>query len=333
MPVIASAQGVNTAAFAACRNEALISRDAFDWKGVICGHVSEDSLNVCPFPIEEEDDEDKEEDNEEEEAHQDDDSLPHDDHKTNEDQQAHLKDDGLPEDENKNYDEEDDVVDRGPELHRSESSRAKRTFLDFDPKKKSYAQQERETGQFMGAVFQDQSYSRAAREDAQRAGVREYLEYCHNLTAQCCKSTKDDYEYGTMEAMLIARLIDDFNNGMKVERAESHIQQYILQKGLKLFGEKGVAAIKKEIDQLVNRECFGPISVKDLTQSKRRKAMEALAFLTEKRDGKIKGRMVYNGKPTREWLSCEESASPTVSLESIMLLAVIDAKEIGRAHV
>ena len=32
-------------------------------------------------------------------------------------------------------------------------------------------------------------------------------------------------------------------------------------------------------------------------------------------------------KPTREWLSKEDSASPTVSLESIFLTAVIDAKE------
>ena len=37
--------------------------------------------------------------------------------------------------------------------------------------------------------------------------------------------------------------------------------------------------------------------------------------------------MVYNGKPTRKWLSKEESASPTASLESIFLTAVIDAKE------
>ena len=37
--------------------------------------------------------------------------------------------------------------------------------------------------------------------------------------------------------------------------------------------------------------------------------------------------MVYNGKPTREWLNKEDSASPTVLLESIMLLAIIDAKE------
>ena len=53
----------------------------------------------------------------------------------------------------------------------------------------------------------------------------------------------------------------------------------------------------------------------------------ALMFLTEKRDGSVKGRMVYNGKPTREWLSKDDAASPTASLEAIMLTAVIDAKE------
>ena len=37
--------------------------------------------------------------------------------------------------------------------------------------------------------------------------------------------------------------------------------------------------------------------------------------------------MVYNGKPTREWLSKVGSASPTVSLESIFLTSIVDAKE------
>ena len=69
------------------------------------------------------------------------------------------------------------------------------------------------------------------------------------------------------------------------------------------------------------------ISEKDLTPSERKKAMKALMFLTEKRDKSIKGQMVYNGKPTREWLSREDSASPSAALESIMLTAVIDAHE------
>jgi hypothetical protein len=34
-----------------------------------------------------------------------------------------------------------------------------------------------------------------------------------------------------------------------------------------------------------------------------KKAQIALMFLTEKRDKSVKGRMEYNGKPTREWLS------------------------------
>ena len=50
-------------------------------------------------------------------------------------------------------------------------------------------------------------------------------------------------------------------------------------------------------------------------------------FLTEKRDGKVKGRMVYNGKPTREWLSREDCASPTAAMESIFLTVTVDAKE------
>jgi hypothetical protein len=55
--------------------------------------------------------------------------------------------------------------------------------------------------------------------------------------------------------------------------------------------------------------------------------MESLLFSTEKRDGRIKGRTVYNGKPTRQWLEKDEAATPTASLESIMLTAIIDAKE------
>jgi hypothetical protein len=48
----------NTAAFAACRDAALIRRAAFDWKGITCGHVTEDSLNVCPCPCEQDDESD-----------------------------------------------------------------------------------------------------------------------------------------------------------------------------------------------------------------------------------------------------------------------------------
>jgi hypothetical protein len=43
----------NTDAFAACRDETMIHRGAFDWKGIVCGHVTEEKLNACPCPIDE----------------------------------------------------------------------------------------------------------------------------------------------------------------------------------------------------------------------------------------------------------------------------------------
>jgi hypothetical protein len=86
-------------------------------------------------------------------------------------------------------------------------------------------------------------------------------------------------------------------------------------------------ASKKEIDQLHKRTCFALLKVKEMKPSERKKAQMVLMFLTEKRDKSVKGRMVYNGKPTREWLSREDAASPTAALESIMITGVIEAKE------
>ena len=148
----------------------------------------------------------------------------------------------------------------------------------------------------------------------------------YNLMAQVHPNPEDDWEYEPQDAMVIARLIQDINT--KVDADEKCFgQQYILQKGLKKFGEKGTQAAKKEMGQLHDRTCFGPLDISELTPDEKRKAQEALMFLTEKRDKSIKGRCVYNGKPTREWLSREDAASPTASLESIMLTAIIDAKE------
>jgi len=55
--------------------------------------------------------------------------------------------------------------------------------------------------------------------------------------------------------------------------------------------------------------------------------MDALMLLTEKKDGTFTGWVVYNRKGTHEWVSKDEAASPTAYVESIMITAVIDAKE------
>jgi hypothetical protein len=141
------------------------------------------------------------------------------------------------------------------------------------------------------------------------------LEYCHNLVSQVKPTEEQTIEYGSNQAMLIARFIQDITRNVNKHGA-SFAQQYILQKGLKVFGNKGHKASKKEIDQLHRRTCFAPLKVKEMKPSERKKAQMALMFLTEKRDKSVKGRMVYNRKPTREWLPREDAASPMAALRA-----------------
>ena len=108
---------------------------------------------------------------------------------------------------------------------------------------------------------------------------------------------------------------------------EQHAQQRILEKGLKMFGKQGKDAVLKEMGQLHDQACFEPIGVKDMTEEEKRQAQMALTHLTEKWGKSVKRRTAHNGKPTREWLSREESASPTASIKGTSPTALINAWE------
>ena len=50
-------------------------------------------------------------------------------------------------------------------------------------------------------------------------------------------------------------------------------------------------------------------------------------LLTRKIIGTVKGRLAYNGKKTWDWISRENSSSPTVGTDSIMMTCAIDTYE------
>ena len=135
--------------------------------------------------------------------------------------------------------------------------------------------------------------------------------------------------YNETKAQMIAMMVEYLWEVASGANEVAFSAQHMLHKGLKLFGSAGKKAAMKEVAQLHDRTCFEPILPKNMTalEYKRAQATGALMYLTEKRSGEIKGRQVFNGKPTREYLSREESASPTVSLEGTTLTTVIDCKE------
>jgi hypothetical protein len=100
-----------------------------------------------------------------------------------------------------------------------------------------------------------------------------------------------------------------------------------MKRGLKMFGERGETAVEAELQQLHDRKVMMPVDAETLSVEDKRKALEYLMFLKEKRCGKIKGRGCADGRKQRLYTTKEEASSPTVAIESILLSCVIDAEE------
>jgi hypothetical protein len=103
--------------------------------------------------------------------------------------------------------------------------------------------------------------------------------------------------------------------------------QYNLKQGIKKFGDNGKAAVLVELRQLYDRNVMEPVMKSDLTPAERKGALRYLMFLKEKRTGQIKGRGCADGRSQREYMSKEETSSPTVTTEALILSCVVDAIE------
>jgi hypothetical protein len=102
-------------------------------------------------------------------------------------------------------------------------------------------------------------------------------------------------------------------------------QNYSLMKSIKEFGDKGCQATHEVTKQLHNYIIFKPIGMKKPSTIAKRRAIESLIFLIEKKDRKIKARTCANGSTQQEYTDQEEAASTMT--KSHLIIAVIDAKQ------
>jgi hypothetical protein len=105
------------------------------------------------------------------------------------------------------------------------------------------------------------------------------------------------------------------------------LTQYNLKQGRKKLGDKGKQAVLNELQQLYDRDVIEPIDPSDLTPEERKGALRYLMFLKEKRDGMIKGRGCADGRPQRDYMTKEDTSSPTVATEALLMTCLIDAIE------
>jgi hypothetical protein len=103
--------------------------------------------------------------------------------------------------------------------------------------------------------------------------------------------------------------------------------QMTASKGIKLYGAKAVAAMFKEYKQLDDLEVLGRLNPDSLTHDHKHNALRAVNLIKIKRDGKVKGRACADGSKQRNYVPRDEASSPTLSLEALMAILLINAYE------
>ena len=125
------------------------------------------------------------------------------------------------------------------------------------------------------------------------------------------------------------------NKKIEIVRKLVHVvfTQMQASKGIKKYGQRAVAALFKELKQLDQGPMEGKpvvqgIDPSTLSELEKREALEAVNLIKEKSDRTLKGRTCGDGSKQRRFLKGDENyASPTATLESILITLVIDAYE------
>ena len=117
------------------------------------------------------------------------------------------------------------------------------------------------------------------------------------------------------------------DNIMMNDTVTNILTQYHVSKGLKLYGDDGVQAVLKELQQLHDRMVLQPVDGNQLSDAEKRASLQYLMFLKKKRSGLIKGRGCADGRKQRLYMDRQQVSAPTVATESLLLTCLIDALE------
>jgi len=107
--------------------------------------------------------------------------------------------------------------------------------------------------------------------------------------------------------------------------------QLSMKKGFKMFGDAGIKAVLKELQQLHDQKVLAPKDVSTLSSDDKKAALQYLMFLKQKqKNGTINGRGCTDGRKQHDYTNKEDASSPTVAIESLMLSCVIATRKHGR---
>ena len=97
--------------------------------------------------------------------------------------------------------------------------------------------------------------------------------------------------------------------------------------GIRKHGQAAEEALMEEFAQLEHMSAYTAIDASTLTAQQKQAALRAINLIKEKRSGKLKGRVVADGRPQRSLYTKSETASPTVSTDALIVTIIVDAHE------
>ena len=114
------------------------------------------------------------------------------------------------------------------------------------------------------------------------------VQYQH-LTAEETRAEMYDADMAQYAANLLTMLRNKVKKKVEEQPNEKcFLITYSLKKGINKFKEKGSESATSEMQQLHDRDCWHPIHISTLSQSEKKKALESLIFLVEKKTAESK---------------------------------------------
>ena len=175
----------------------------------------------------------------------------------------------------------------------------------------------------------DDEISAEAEEEVEEESKTEEKEVARPRIRHEVSSTLRNYWNELAGAVMeTEKRVHDMMNNYYTMTASPATPQYGFAKGLKLFGKEGLEATYKELkNNLLDRDCVRMLRPEEVTVEVKKKGITLSDVLKCKRTGNVKGRGVADGRSQSGYVTKEESFSPTVSLNALIVTCIIDAIE------
>ena len=108
---------------------------------------------------------------------------------------------------------------------------------------------------------------------------------------------------------------------------EATVYNMTVTNAIKQHGQVATESIMKEIGQIIDKGCLKPVKYENIPFEHRAQILRTIIFVKVKKDGRIKTRLVVDGRGQRHLEYDMSSYAPTARTESVFTTSVVEAKQ------